>query len=191
MGILETGEPRGHDPILLGRLFGRRFSKRKRLVKELASLLQIRLASAGVGFEISLLSIHQVHVAHGVRIVWFEIELLQKRFQALVYQGADLLREFVARLRREGRQLALCVRHIQLQFLAESIVLSLIGGAAGVLFGIFGSYLVGQTLNWPIEMSLEAVVVAAMFSVAVGVFFGYYPARKASLLDPIEALRYE
>src|SRR6266403_1396289 len=80
---------------------------------------------------------------------------------------------------------------IQLQFLAESLVLSLIGGAAGVLFGIFGSYLVGQTLNWPIEMSLEAVLVAAMFSVAVGIFFGYYPARKASLLDPIEALRYE
>ena len=80
---------------------------------------------------------------------------------------------------------------IQLQFLGESIMLSLVGGAAGVLVGIFGSYLVGQTLGWPIEMSVEAVVVAAMFSVAVGVFFGYYPARKASLLDPIEALRYE
>jgi putative ABC transport system permease protein len=80
---------------------------------------------------------------------------------------------------------------IQLQFLGESIVLSLVGGAAGVLFGIFGSYLVGRTLSWPIEMSLESIVVAAMFSVAVGVFFGYYPARKASLLDPIEALRYE
>jgi putative ABC transport system permease protein len=80
---------------------------------------------------------------------------------------------------------------IQLQFLGESIVLSLLGGAAGVLCGVFGSYLVGQTLHWPIEMSLEAVVVAAMFSIAVGVFFGYYPARKASRLDPIEALRYE
>jgi putative ABC transport system permease protein len=80
---------------------------------------------------------------------------------------------------------------IQLQFLGESIMLSLVGGAAGVLSGIFGSYLVGQTLGWPIEMSIEAVVVAAVFSVAVGVFFGYYPARKASLLDPIEALRYE
>ncbi len=80
---------------------------------------------------------------------------------------------------------------IQLQFLGESIMLSLVGGAAGVLAGIFGSYLVGQTLGWPIEMSSEAVVVAAMFSVAVGVFFGYYPARKASRLDPIEALRYE
>jgi putative ABC transport system permease protein len=80
---------------------------------------------------------------------------------------------------------------IQLQFLGESIMLSLVGGAAGVLFGIFGSYLVGQTLHWPIQMSAEAIVVAAVFSVAVGVFFGYYPARKASLLDPIEALRYE
>jgi len=80
---------------------------------------------------------------------------------------------------------------IQLQFLGESIMLSLVGGAAGVLFGILGSYLVGQTLQWPIEMSAESIVVAALFSIAVGVFFGYYPARKASLLDPIEALRYE
>ena len=80
---------------------------------------------------------------------------------------------------------------IQLQFLGESVMLSLVGGGAGVLFGIVGSYLVGQTLRWPMQMSLESVVVAALFSVAVGVFFGYYPARKASLLDPIEALRYE
>ena len=80
---------------------------------------------------------------------------------------------------------------IQLQFLGESVMLSLVGGAAGVLFGIVGSYLVGKTLQWPMEMSLEAVAVAALFSAAVGVFFGYYPARKASLLDPIEALRYE
>src|SRR5215467_3666804 len=80
---------------------------------------------------------------------------------------------------------------IQLQFLGESIMLSLVGGGAGVLFGTFGSYLVGQTLRWPMELSLEAIAVAAVFSIAVGVFFGYYPARKASLLDPIEALRYE
>jgi putative ABC transport system permease protein len=80
---------------------------------------------------------------------------------------------------------------IQLQFLGESVMLSLVGGGAGVLFGIIGSYLVGKTLQWPMIMSLESVVVAAFFSVAVGVFFGYYPARKASLLDPIEALRYE
>ena len=80
---------------------------------------------------------------------------------------------------------------IQLQFLGESIILSLVGGAAGVVFGFFGSYLVGQTLHWPMQMSPSAVVIAAFFSIAVGVFFGFYPARKASLLDPIEALRYE
>ena len=80
---------------------------------------------------------------------------------------------------------------IQLQFLGESVMLSLVGGAAGVLFGVVGSYLVGRTLQWPMEMSLQAVVIAALFSIAVGVFFGYYPARRASSLDPIEALRYE
>ncbi len=80
---------------------------------------------------------------------------------------------------------------IQLQFLGESVMLSLVGGAAGVLLGIAGSFVIGQTLQWPIQMSVEPVLIAVLFSVAVGIFFGYYPARKASLLDPIEALRYE
>ena len=80
---------------------------------------------------------------------------------------------------------------IQLQFLGEAIMLSLVGGGAGVFLGIFGSYLVGKTLHWPVQMSVESVLIAAMFSIAVGVFFGYYPARKASLLDPIEALHYD
>ncbi len=80
---------------------------------------------------------------------------------------------------------------IQLQFLGESIMLSLVGGAAGVLLGIIGSILAGRALRWPMAVSIEAVLIAAVFSVAVGVFFGYYPARKAALMDPIEALRYE
>jgi putative ABC transport system permease protein len=80
---------------------------------------------------------------------------------------------------------------IQFQFLGESVILSLVGGAAGVLLGIAGSFFLGRTLGWPMQMSLEAVALAVVFSFAVGVFFGYYPARKASMLDPIEALRYE
>lgn len=80
---------------------------------------------------------------------------------------------------------------IRIQFLGESVMLSLVGGAAGVLVGIAGSFFVGRALSWPMEMSAKAVLLAALFSFAVGVFFGYYPARKASLLDPIEALRYE
>ncbi len=80
---------------------------------------------------------------------------------------------------------------IQLQFLVESVLLSLVGGGAGVLLGVVASFFVGRTLSWPMQLSVQAVLVAAAFSVAVGVFFGYYPARKASRLDPIEALRYE
>ena len=80
---------------------------------------------------------------------------------------------------------------IQLQFLGESVMLSLLGGAVGVVLGVVGSYLIGRTLGWQMEVSPAAILIAAAFSFAVGVFFGYYPARKAALLDPIEALRYE
>jgi putative ABC transport system permease protein len=80
---------------------------------------------------------------------------------------------------------------IQLQFLGESVMLSMVGGGAGVLLGIVGSFLIGRALGWPMEMSSLAILIAVLFSVAVGVFFGYYPARKASLLNPIDALRYE
>ena len=80
---------------------------------------------------------------------------------------------------------------IQLQFLGESIILSLVGGAAGVLVGVVASVFVGRMLQWPMQLAPEAILLAVVFSVAVGVFFGFYPARKASRLDPIEALRYE
>ena len=80
---------------------------------------------------------------------------------------------------------------IQLQFLGESVMLSLVGGAVGILLGIVGSFVIGRTLGWQMDVPASAIVIAAAFSFAVGVFFGYYPARKAALLDPIEALRYE
>lgn len=82
-------------------------------------------------------------------------------------------------------------QNIQLQFLGEAIVLSLIGGFLGVFLGIAGSDLLGRTLQWPMRISVEAILIAGIFSMAVGIFFGYYPARKASYLDPIEALRFE
>jgi len=77
------------------------------------------------------------------------------------------------------------------QFLGEAVMLSLFGGVIGVAFGVAGSYFVGQALRWPMEIPPESIVIAAAFAVAVGIFFGFYPARKASKLDPIEALRYE
>jgi len=80
---------------------------------------------------------------------------------------------------------------IQLQFLGESVLLSLVGGTAGVLLGVAVSIVGSRALGWSMQLSIEAVFLATIFSVAVGMFFGYYPARKASLLDPIDALRYE
>ncbi len=80
---------------------------------------------------------------------------------------------------------------IQIQFLSEAIVMSLIGGALGVLAGIGGSYLLKNTLHWEMQLSPQIMAIAGLFSAAVGIFFGYYPAQKAARLDPIEGLRYE
>jgi putative ABC transport system permease protein len=80
---------------------------------------------------------------------------------------------------------------VQKQFLIEAVVLSLIGGTIGIALGMISSYVLTQTLNWPALISPPAILAAVIFSMAVGIFFGFYPARKAARLDPIEALRYE
>jgi putative ABC transport system permease protein len=82
-------------------------------------------------------------------------------------------------------------RDILLQFLMESIVLSLLGGFIGIGLGVISSNLVSTFAGWPTLISTASIFLAVFFSMAVGVFFGFYPARKASSLNPIEALRYE
>ncbi len=82
-------------------------------------------------------------------------------------------------------------RDILRQFLVEAVLLCLLGGAIGILFGRGGSWLVNVVLHWPTEISIPAIIASVAVSVAVGLIFGYYPAWKASRLDPIEALRYE
>ncbi len=80
---------------------------------------------------------------------------------------------------------------VRLQFLSEALVLSMLGGTVGVLIGIVGSVAVSSMLQWPTRVPPQAIAIAVLFSAGVGIFFGYYPAHKASHLDPIDALRYE
>jgi putative ABC transport system permease protein len=82
-------------------------------------------------------------------------------------------------------------RDILKQFLVEALVLSMIGGAIGILLGVGASMLIAQFANWNTDITPQAIALAVGFAAAIGVFFGFYPARKASRLLPIEALRYE
>ena len=97
------------------------------------------------------------------------------------------------RTREIGIRMAIGARSgvIRRQFLIESITLSVVGGIIGVAFGVGASIIISKTLGWPTLVSPVSIVASVVFSVFVGVGFGYYPARKAAALDPIDALRYE
>ena len=82
-------------------------------------------------------------------------------------------------------------RHILLQFLVEAVALAAVGGVLGVVLGIGAAALIGSLAGWPVLLAPDAIVGALLFAAVVGVFFGFYPARKASRLDPIVALRWE
>jgi putative ABC transport system permease protein len=82
-------------------------------------------------------------------------------------------------------------RHVLLQFLFEAVTLSVLGGLIGVLFGIGVARGIGKFIGWPIVVNVNAIVISFVVAAAVGIFFGFYPARKAARLDPIDALRYE
>jgi putative ABC transport system permease protein len=97
------------------------------------------------------------------------------------------------RTREIGIRMAIGARSsaVRSQFLIESIVLSLTGGFVGIVLGVVVSFAIPALLGWPTLISTLAIIGSVIFSAAVGIFFGYYPARKAAALDPIEALRYE
>jgi putative ABC transport system permease protein len=80
---------------------------------------------------------------------------------------------------------------VQRQFLTEAVVMSLIGGVVGIVVGVIASFTIASTAGWPILVSGSAIAFATLVAMAIGIFFGYYPAQKAARLDPIEALRYE
>jgi ABC-type antimicrobial peptide transport system permease subunit len=116
---------------------------------------------------------------------------------SLVVGGVGIMNIMLVSVTERTREIGLRMavgaraRDILRQFLIEAVVLCLVGGALGILLGHGGSYLVWALLRWPVETSPAAIAAAVMVSAAVGIAFGFYPAWKASRLDPIEALRYE
>jgi ABC-type antimicrobial peptide transport system permease subunit len=97
------------------------------------------------------------------------------------------------RTREIGLRMAVGARgqDILMQFLIEAVTLSLIGGAVGVLIGGISTWAVGQFAGWQVSITPASIALAAGFSAFVGIFFGFYPARRAARLTPIQALRYE
>lgn len=104
-----------------------------------------------------------------------------------------LLVSVTERTREIGLRMAIGARRLQvlLQFLAEAVLLSVIGGICGAIGGVSASLLIGATSGWSAPISITAILIGFLFSAAVGIFFGYYPARKAARLNPIDALRFE
>lgn len=116
---------------------------------------------------------------------------------ALLVGGIGIMNIMLVSVTERTREIGLRMavgarrRDILVQFLVEAVTLCLIGGIVGVIVGLGGAALVANLAGWPVLIEPLALVVAVAFSGAVGVFFGYYPARKAARLDPIDALRYE
>jgi len=116
---------------------------------------------------------------------------------SLVVGGIGIMNIMLVSVTERTREIGLRMavgargRDILTQFLIEAVTLSIIGGLIGIAMGVGGSIAITFSGGWPMIIEIQSVFLAFGFSAAVGIFFGFYPARKAANLDPIEALRYE
>ena len=116
---------------------------------------------------------------------------------SLVVGGIGIMNIMLVSVTERTREIGIRIaigakkRDILMQFLTEAVILTTCGGIIGIILGVAGARIVATLVGWPTLVSIETIVIAFAFSAGVGVFFGFYPARKAASLNPIEALRYE
>ena len=142
---------------------------------------------------------HPTEIAEAVKQSTQTMEVLLAAVAAvsLVVGGIGIMNIMLVSVTERTREIGLRQavgargRDVLRQFLVEAVILSLIGGAIGIAIGTLASRTIADLFQWPTRVSSSAIALAFGFSVAIGVFFGYYPARTAAKLDPIDALRFE
>jgi ABC-type antimicrobial peptide transport system permease subunit len=152
---------------------------------------------AGEADDFSIRDMTQMTTALSSTTTMMTNLLLSVAMISLVVGGVGIMNIMLVSVTERTREIGLRMavgargKDILQQFMVEAVVLCLVGGALGILLGHGGSLLVRLLLHWPVETSPVAIAAAVLVSASVGMIFGFYPAWKASRLDPIEALRYE
>jgi putative ABC transport system permease protein len=166
--------------------------------EQVRSLLRQRhRIQAGADDDFSLRNLAEVMAAQEASSRVLALLLAAVASVSLLVGGIGIMNIMLVSVTERTREIGLRMavgartRDILGQFLVEAVTLSLIGGLAGVALGIGTSVLIAQLAGWRIVLSPEAVGLAVAFAFVIGVFFGFYPARKAALLNPVEALRFE